>query len=128
MRPERNEENATEQKYADRFIIVVVVVAMIAAVIVLATGCASTPVIKYERVEVPMPYWDPPANVANLPAEPSYEVPHLTTDEAEADPNAALVKIIRDLTSCLGDDAHVRDLYEQLVALVNETPPEPPTE
>ena len=117
----------TEGKYVDRIIIAVVVVAMVFAVLILSFGCASTPVVKYERVEVPKPYWSPPSNVAALPDEPSYGIPHLTLDEAEADPNAALVKIIQDLTACLGDDAHVRFLYERLVELITEAPAPPPT-
>jgi len=100
---------------------------MALAVLVLTTGCASSkPVVKYERVEVPQPYWSPPTNVATLPDKPWYEVPHITSTDAAADPAKALAKIGEDLAMCLADSEHVRFLYDELVRLITEAPTPPP--
>jgi len=112
----------------DRTVIWIAIALMAIAILLLTIGCKSAaPVVKYERVEVPQPYWSPPENVASLPDEPWYEVPHLTLAEAEARPMDALAKVGQDLSSCLEDSEHVRWLYRQLVLLIAETPtPSPP--
>lgn len=103
---------------------------LLALLAVALLGCATgkTKVV-YEKVEVPKPYQTYPQNIKPLPEEVDLQTDHLTVEDAEADPTAALVMVGQDLGLTLGQNALLRSLYLELVRRVSrpaEPPPDPP--
>jgi hypothetical protein len=105
---------------------VAVALMFIGLVVLLNVGCRSAdPKVVYERVEVPMPYWDPPENLKPLPPEIELQSSHLSPGEAKADPTTALILVGQDFGLCLGDLEELRHLYEELLRVCSapvETP------
>jgi hypothetical protein len=84
-------------------------------------GCTTTEAV-YERVEVPMPYWNPPENIAPTPPLPLLQAGDLTRAEAEADPRAALRVVGQDLSAALAWGEQLAHLYAELVKLIHAEP------
>ena len=109
-------------------VVMVYSLALIGALIVLSSlGCGTTETVRTVTQDKPVPYWDPPDNVKELPPEPVYQAGEVEVEEAQAEPTPALQLILQDLTACLGDSELVRHLYAELYRLVTEAPEPAPT-
>jgi hypothetical protein len=106
-----------------------VLIGLVALVFIAAalTGCGTTRTkIIYEEVEVPVSYWDPPKNIKPLPEPLDRQVPHLSPEEAKANPTEALQVVGQDMNACLADDELLRHLYTKLVKLCSAPESVPP--
>lgn len=93
--------------------------------VMMSFGCATTETV-YERVEVPVPYWSPPGNIAPAPPRPKLQAGDLAREEAEADPRAALLVLGQDLSAALAWGEMLEHLYAELVLLIAAEPALPP--
>jgi hypothetical protein len=90
-------------------------------------ACSSASNQKVRRVEVPVPYWEPPSGIQPLPTPPPLRSKGIAPAEAEIEVREALRLVAEDLRACLEDDALIRHLYESLVALCTQEPAALPT-
>jgi hypothetical protein len=88
--------------------------------LLLALGCASTKVI---RTEVPVPYWDPPKNVAELPDRYQLRSLEMAPEAAAEDTRAAFQDLLRDIAGLIEEAETVRHLYEALKERVEKEEP-----
>lgn len=88
-------------------------------------GCTTTETV-YERVEVPVPYWDPPTVIVQLPPRPTLQAGDVSPADAESDPREALRILGQDLSIALAWGERLAFLYSELVKLVEADPPAPP--
>ncbi len=84
-------------------------------------GCTTTETV-YERVEVPVPYWSPPKNIAPPPPRPILQAGDISREDAEADPKTALQTVGQDLGAALAWGEALLHLYLELVKLVLTEP------
>jgi len=89
------------------------------------SGCTTTETV-YERVPVPKPYWNPPENIAPPPARPVLQAGDISSEDAEADPRAALQIVGMDLAAALVWGERLEHLYIELVKLVLAEPASQP--
>jgi hypothetical protein len=84
-------------------------------------GCTTTETV-YERVEVPVPYWSPPSNIAPPPPRPILQAGDISREDAEADPKTALQTVGQDLDAALAWGEALLHVYIELVKLVLAEP------
>lgn len=115
----RTEPGSTVLSVASVALIILAVFCVLAVL-----GCATTErPVRTVRVEVPVPYWDPPTDIADLPPETPMESQRISEADAVADPKRALTALADDLTKLLGEVEEVRWLYSELVKLITAAPP-----
>ena len=96
-------------------------------ILVMITACRSVSVPDPCRdpEPVPVPYWDPPANVQPLQPAPKYLTPDTPTPTNEAETEAAIEALVRDFLAAVGDSEMCRHKYEALVErIITEVPPD----
>ncbi len=91
-------------------------------------GCGTTTETVYERVEVPVPYWSPPKNIAPPPPRPILQAGDISREDAEADPKTALQTVGQDLGAALAWGETLEYLYLELVKLISFEPVHSPSD
>ena len=84
-------------------------------------GCTTTETV-YERVEIPVPYWEEPEDIAPAPPRPNLQAGDISRDEAEADPREAFRVLGQDLDASLAWGEHLLHLYLELVKRIRFDP------
>ena len=97
------------------------VVALFVWLVFTTVGCTTTETV-YERVEIPVPYWDKPDNIAATPPRPNLQAGDISRAEAEADPREAFRVLGQDLDASLAWGEHLLHLYLELVKLISFDP------
>lgn len=93
-------------------------------VLALTVGCASVADPCRDPETVPVPYWDPPANVQPLQPSPIYLSPDTPTPTNEAEAEAAVEALVTDLLAAATDAEECRHRYSALVErIMTEVPP-----
>jgi len=86
--------------------------------ILLLAGCGTTTVV--DRVEVPVPYWEKPKNIKELPDRAPLESQRISPEEAKEDTRAAFQALAEDVRALIEENEHIRFLYEELVKRITE--------
>ena len=88
---------------------------------VFAIGCTTTETV-VDRVEVPVPYWEAPENIKELPQRTPLRSKMIPPEAASADTEAAFEAIGEDMANLIGENELLRHLYEELVKLIKTEP------
>jgi PBP1b-binding outer membrane lipoprotein LpoB len=85
-------------------------------------ACTTTETI-VDRVEVPVPYWNPPENVQKLPERAPLESKRITPEMASEDTQAAFRALAEDIRALIEENELIRFYYQELVTLISGGPP-----
>jgi len=88
-------------------------------------GCTTTKTV-VDRVEVPVPYWNPPQNIQPLPPRVPLEYVHITPESAKEDPREAFRALGEDIRTLIEENEHIRFLYDELVKRISKPQEEDP--
>jgi len=89
---------------------------------VLVAGCTTTETV-VDRVEVPVPYWEKPDGIKELPERTPLRYKTIPPEASKEDTEAAFEAVAEDMGSLLAENELLRHLYLELVKLI-ETEPE----
>ena len=88
----------------------------------LVAACTTTETV-VDRVEVPVPYWNPPENVQKLPERPPLESKRITPEMVSEDTQAAFRALAEDIRALIEENELIRFYYQELVTLISGGPP-----
>jgi hypothetical protein len=98
---------------------------LIVVLALLASACGSTNTV-VDRVEVPVPYWDPPKREEIKPLPEPYDPLFWSLDpeSAKVDTEVAFETLGEDITNLLAENETLRKLYNDLVEFITTRPEE----